>query len=86
VSKEGEDIWQDLRENHWAGDHEVNSRVVHQDSKYECQDIVKGSAPSKTKEEATNSRVRAIDVGALTILEALAPTDWKSRMMVIYLE
>jgi hypothetical protein len=37
------------------------------------------------KEETTNSRSRAIDVGALTILGTFAPTDWKSRMMVIYL-
>jgi hypothetical protein len=33
MSEKGEDIRQDLWENHWAGDHEMNSRVFCQDSK-----------------------------------------------------
>jgi hypothetical protein len=36
----------------------VNSRIFHQDSKNERQDFVE-------KEETTNNRLRAMDVGAL---------------------
>jgi hypothetical protein len=46
-----------------------------------------GVGPSKTKEEtAYNSRLRGMDVTALTTLRIFAPTDWKSRMMVINLD
>jgi hypothetical protein len=38
------------------------------------------------KDETTNNSLRALDVGALTILGTLAPTDQKSRMMVINLD
>jgi hypothetical protein len=37
------------------------------------------SASSETKEGTTNSRLRAMDVGALTILRTFAPTNQKSR-------
>jgi hypothetical protein len=42
----------------------------------ECQDIVEGSAPSKTTEE-TAHRVRAIEVGALTTLGTFSCTGRK---------
>jgi hypothetical protein len=38
------------------------------------------------KEETINNRLRAVAVGALTILETFASTDQKSRMMVIHLD
>jgi hypothetical protein len=38
------------------------------------------------KEETTNSRLRAMDIGALTILRTFAPTNQKNRMMVVHLE
>jgi hypothetical protein len=41
----------------------------------ECQDIVEGSAPSKTKEEAIKNRLRAMDKGALTTLGTVALTN-----------
>jgi hypothetical protein len=51
-----------------------------------CQDITEESAATEMKEEATNSRSRAMDVGALTIIGTSAPTNQKSRMMVIHLD
>jgi hypothetical protein len=38
---------------------------------------MEGSAPSYTKEETTNNRLRAINVGALTTLRTFARTDKK---------
>jgi hypothetical protein len=46
---------------------------------------VEGSAPSETKEETTNNSLRALNVGALTILGTFARIDRKSRMIVINL-
>jgi hypothetical protein len=43
---------------------------------------VEGSASSETKEETTNNSLRALDIGALTILGTFAPTDQKRRMMI----
>jgi hypothetical protein len=43
-------------------------------------------ATTEMKEETTNSRLRKMDVGALTILGTFAPTNKKSRMMVIHLD
>jgi hypothetical protein len=43
-------------------------------------------APSKTKEEITNRRLRARDEGALNILGIFALTDRKSRMLVVNLD
>jgi hypothetical protein len=40
---------------------------------------VEGSALSETKEETTNSRLTAMDLGALTILGTFAPTDRKKQ-------
>jgi hypothetical protein len=57
----------------------VNSRIFHQDSKNEHHDIVEGSAPFKTKEETTNNKLEAMDVGALTILGTVALTDQKDE-------
>jgi hypothetical protein len=37
---------------------------------------VEGSAPSETKEETTNNRLRAMGIGALTILATVALTNW----------
>jgi hypothetical protein len=79
-----EDIWQDLWENHWAGDREENSCIFHQDSKSEQLDIVEESASSKMKEETAHRG--AITVGPLTTLGTFAPTDWKSSMMMINLD
>jgi hypothetical protein len=44
----------------------------------------RGLASSETKEETTNS-LRAIDVGALITLRALAPTD-RRKMVVRHLD
>jgi hypothetical protein len=44
MSKEGEDIQQDLQKSHRAGDHEVNSLVFCQNSKNESQNIVEEPA------------------------------------------
>jgi hypothetical protein len=63
----------------------VNGWIFRQDSENECQDIMEGSAPSET-EEITNSRLTAMDVGALTILGTFAPTDQKSWTTVINLD
>jgi hypothetical protein len=41
----------------------------------EWLDVVKRSAPSKTEEETTNDRLRAMDAGALTILGTSALID-----------
>jgi hypothetical protein len=70
------DIRQDLRENHRAGDHEANNWIFCQDLKNEHQDIVEGLVPSETKEETTNNRLRAINLGELTILRTSVLTDW----------
>jgi hypothetical protein len=48
-------------------------------------DVVEGSAPSKTREETTNNSLRAINVGALTILETFGSTS-RRKMMVIRLD
>jgi hypothetical protein len=47
---------------------------------------VQGSATSITKEDTFNNRLRATKVGALTILGTFAPSDQKSRMMVINMD
>jgi hypothetical protein len=44
------------------------------------------SASSETKEETTNNRLRAMDVGALNTLGTVALTDRKWKMMVINLD
>jgi hypothetical protein len=49
----------------------------------ECQDIVEGSAPSKTKEE-TAHKVGAEDVGAWTSLGTFVLTNQR-KMVVINL-
>jgi hypothetical protein len=54
--------------------------------KNECQAILEGSAPSKMKEETADSKLRAMDVGALTVLRTFAPTNQKIRMMVVHLD
>jgi hypothetical protein len=51
-------------------------RIFCHDLKNECQDIMEGSAPSETKQETTNNRLRAMDVGALSTLRTVALTDW----------
>jgi hypothetical protein len=76
TSEGGEDIRQDFRENHRAGDREANSRVFCQDSKNECQNIVEEPATAQTKEETTHS-LRARGVGAPTTLGSFAPTNRK---------
>jgi hypothetical protein len=43
---------------------------------------VEWSAPSETKDETTNNRLRAMDVGALTTLGTVAPTDRQTRMVI----
>jgi hypothetical protein len=48
-------------------------------------DIVEGSAPSETKEEAIKSSSSAMDIGALTILGSFARTD-RRKMVVINLD
>jgi hypothetical protein len=47
---------------------------------------MKESATTEMKEETINSRLRAMDIGALTILGTFAPTHQNSRMMVIHLD
>jgi hypothetical protein len=49
TSEEGEDIQQDHRENHWAGDCEANSWVLCQDLKNECRNIVEEPVTAKMK-------------------------------------
>jgi hypothetical protein len=41
----------------------------------EYQDTVKGLAPSRMKEETTDNRLRAMDIGALTTLGTVALSD-----------
>jgi hypothetical protein len=81
MSEEGQDIWQNLWENHKAGDREVNRWVFCQDLKNECQNIVEPVHSEREKETA--HRVRATAVGALAILGTSACTD--QRKMVINL-
>jgi hypothetical protein len=78
TSEEGEDIQQDLWENHWAGDQEANSQIFCQDSRNECQDTVDGSAPSVTIKEATSS-LRAGDVGASAAIGSFTLTYQKKE-------
>jgi hypothetical protein len=85
TSEEGEDIREELRENHRAGDREANSRVFCQDSKNECQNIVEEGATAQTKEKTANS-LRIGDVGALTILGSFACTERKRQMMAVNLD
>jgi hypothetical protein len=56
----------------------MNRQIFHQGLKNGCQDIMVESAPSEKKEETTNSKLRARDVGALTILGILTPPIRKS--------
>jgi hypothetical protein len=53
----------------------VNSRVFDWAVGSQRLDIVEGSATSKTKEETTNNRLIAMDVGALTTLKTVALTN-----------
>jgi hypothetical protein len=76
MSWKQEAIWQDLHEGSCTGEHEVNSRIFHHDSKNEGLDIVYGLAPSE-KEKETAYRVRARDVGAPATLGSIASNDWK---------
>jgi hypothetical protein len=50
----------------------------------ECQDIVVGLGPSRTKEDKAH-RVRAINVGALTTLRTFGHTN-RREMVVINLD
>jgi hypothetical protein len=47
---------------------------------------MEGSAPSETKKEPTNNRLRAIIVGALTTLGIFALTNRKSRMIMVLVQ
>jgi uncharacterized cupin superfamily protein len=85
TSEKHDSTQQDLQEDHRARDCEANSWNFHYTAKHECQDFVEGSAHFEAKEEAAH-RVRAGDVGAQATLGSLAPTDRKSRMMVIHLD
>jgi hypothetical protein len=70
-----QDFQQDLHEGSHAGDREAKSRNINQNSENESQDIVKGSAPSETKEETAHG-VTARDLGALATLgSSLTPTE-----------
>jgi hypothetical protein len=84
-----EDIRQNLQEDRRTSGCKANSRDYHYAPKYECQDIVEGSAPSDTKEETANN-VRAGDVGTPSLLGSFALTYLKSRimmmMMMMYLD
>jgi hypothetical protein len=71
-----------LQKGRRAEDRKAN---FHQNSKNECQDIVEGSAPTETKEEATNS-LRTMCVGALTTLGSFACTERKRIIMLIHLD
>jgi hypothetical protein len=53
----------------------ANSRIFRQDSKNECQDIVEVSNRSKRKKRSLTARLGAMDVGALTTLGTVAPTN-----------
>jgi hypothetical protein len=68
----------------WAASRKANSQNFLQTAENECQDIVEGSAPSKTKEEPAHT-VRAGDVGAFTTLGSFACIERKRRMIVINL-
>jgi hypothetical protein len=81
TSEEGEDIRQDLSENHRAGDREANSRVFCQDSENECQNFVVDPATAQTNEETALS-LRTGDVGTLIILGSFFCTERKRRMMI----
>jgi hypothetical protein len=85
MSEEGEDSWQDLKENHRAGSHEVNNRNFHQVTESALLDIVVGLVPSKMKEETTNNNLRAINIVALTTPGTFARTD-RGNMIVINMD
>jgi hypothetical protein len=82
ISEKLQDIQQDLQEDSRAADRKENSWIFRQDSKNECQDIVEGSAPSKTKKETAHG-VRAMTVGALTTLGTFARPNRRKMMMMI---
>jgi hypothetical protein len=84
VSKEREDIWHNLWENHRSGDCEANSWVFCQDRKNKCQNIVEEPATSKHKKKTAHG-VRAMVVGTWTILITFPCTD-RRKMMVINLD
>jgi hypothetical protein len=75
TSEEGEDIRQDLQEDHRVEDGKPICRNFHYTTENEFQDIVEGSVPSETEEETTNNRIWAMDLGALTTLGTFALTD-----------
>jgi hypothetical protein len=45
----------------------------------EHQDILEGSSPSETKEETTDNSFKALDIGALAILELLPAPVGKAK-------
>jgi hypothetical protein len=59
---------------HSAGSHQGSSRVLHQDSQIELQDIVEESATAQAKEEATHSW-SARNVGAPAIFGSFTRTN-----------
>jgi hypothetical protein len=74
TSKEGEDIWQYLQENHRAGDQKANRRVDWAIGN-ESLDIVEESAPSKTKEEMSKAEPLERTKTMAVHLDWLAPSQ-----------
>jgi hypothetical protein len=86
TSRKQENTQQDLQADHRAGGHKANSWDFHQTVENECQDIMKQSAPTQTKEETTSS-LRARDVGGLVILGIFArSTRKRTKMMMVHLD
>jgi hypothetical protein len=72
ISEKREDIRQNLRETHVAGDRETSSRIFCRVTKNEELDIVEGLAPTETEKEFA-PRVTARNVSALANLGSFAP-------------
>jgi hypothetical protein len=72
TSGKQEDITCGPRTHSQVGGCKASSQDFQRVVESEWQDIMEGSAPSGMKEETTNSRLRAMDVAAVTILRASA--------------
>jgi hypothetical protein len=79
ISEEREDTWENLRENHRAGDREANLRIFWPVTKYQGLDIMVGSPP-RNEEPTRNFRVRGTgNVGAPATLDSFGLPVGKRR-------
>jgi hypothetical protein len=80
TSEEGEDIRQDLKEDHRAGDWKTNSLDFNWATGSDCLDILEGVPPPKKKTKEELSKAQSLEQKMMVVhLDRLAPYQETTR-------